>query len=82
MNEKLEDALPIGYAAVALLAGSLAYRACLTGRGFGNSPGNAWFASFGTFAMCFVLLIIIREAIPPKANAILIICLTGHGDFI
>ena len=82
MKQKIEDALPIGYALVALLAGGWAYRACQSERGWGNSPENAWFACFGTFAMVFVVFLVINEALPPKASLVAVVSLSILGVFL
>ena len=63
-----EDLIPFGYLLVALLAGGFGYRACLSGRGFGNFPGNAWLAAIGTAAITFVVLMIAAEAMSTRTK--------------
>ena len=82
MKQKLEDALPIGYGLVALLAGAWVYRACQSGHGWGNSPDNAWFASFGTFAMVFVVFLVVGEALPPDLGWVVVISLGALGAML
>lgn len=63
------DDLPIlGYLIPASLIGGFAYRACMSGRGFGNFPGIAWLAAFGTGTMAFVMLIIVIEPWPLRVR--------------
>lgn len=68
-----DDYLPLGYLLVAVLAGGLAYRACMTGSGFGNSPGNAWLAAFATTAILFTILLISAEAMASRLKRV--VCL-------
>jgi len=63
-----EELAPLTYLLVALLAGGFGYRACNSGRGFGNFPGNVWLAGIGTTAITFVILMIAAEAMSPRAK--------------
>ena len=63
-----EDFVPFAFLLVALLAGGFGYRACMSGRGFGNFPGNAWLAALGTAAITFVILMIAAEAMSMRTK--------------
>lgn len=51
---------------VAILAGGLAFRACMTGRGFGNLPGIAILAGVGTGMIAFIFSLIFVELAPER----------------
>ena len=69
-------AVLVSYGIAAALAGALAYRACLSGHGFGNAPINAIPATAFTFGMMFAIQSVCFQPMPVRAK------LACSGGFI
>jgi hypothetical protein len=80
MKEFFESWLPISYVIFGLFMGGVGYCACMSGRGWGNFPGNAALAAFGTGSISLIILIILCDAISFRAAVCLATaCVVGAG---
>ena len=51
---------------IGILGGGLAFRACMSGRGYGNFPGNAIPAGFATGMLAFIFSLILADMIAER----------------
>lgn len=63
--------MPLAYLGVAIVVGSVAFRMCLNGIGWGSSPSNAILASVVTSAMAFILMAIVGEGISLRGQIVM-----------